>query len=77
MNISALGGFQFYQLEDRVLSYLGYYRYRGSGPDPGEVALKTASTSKDGSRREKSPMTTLSRALGNVPTLCILIVVQT
>jgi len=25
--------------------------------DPGEVALKTASTSKEGSRRETSPMT--------------------
>jgi len=26
--------------------------------DPGEVALKTASTSKEGSRRETSPMST-------------------
>lgn len=52
-------GLQSYQLVGRVLPCLGYHGYRGSGPGPGEVALKTASTSKEGSRRETFPMTKL------------------
>lgn len=52
-----LEGIQSYQLVSMVLSCLGYNGYRGFWSDPGEGALETAPSSKEGSRRETFPMT--------------------
>jgi len=51
-----LGGLLTYQLLEWGPPLRGYNGYRGSGFDPGEEALKIASTSKDGSRRATFPM---------------------
>ena len=45
-----------YQLVGRAAAGRGHNGYRGSGSGPGEVALKTAPTSKEGSRRATFPM---------------------